>query len=112
MAVLLQNDGIQARVINMHTVKPIDREIILQAIEETGSIFTVEDHNIIGGLGSAVAEVVAESGNGIEFRRFGLKDFSNGYGTYSQVKETNGIGIEQIYNEVRESIHGGKNGIH
>ncbi len=112
VAVLLQNDGIQARVINMHTVKPIDREIILQAIEETGSIFTVEDHNIIGGLGSAVAEVVAESGNGIEFRRFGLKDFSNGYGTYSQVKETNGIGIEQIYNEVRESIHGGKNGIH
>lgn len=112
VAALLQKDGVQTRVINIHTVKPIDKEIILQAIEETDSIFTIEDHNIIGGLGSAVAEIVAESGKGTGFRRFGLKDFSNGYGTYSQVKETNGIGIARIYNKIKEAIHGGKNGIH
>lgn len=97
----LQEEGISARVINMHTLKPIDREIILQAIEETGKIVTIEDHNVIGGLGSAVAEVIAESGHGVEFKRIGMQDFSKGYGTYAQVKEMNGIGIERIENEVK-----------
>lgn len=96
----LQAEGIQARVINIHTIKPIDREIILQAVEETGKIVTVEDHSIIGGLGSAVAEVIAESGQGLKFKRFGLRNFSRGYGTYAQVKEMNGIGREQIKNEI------------
>lgn len=102
VAELLSKDGIRARVINMHTLKPIDEGIILQAIEETGKIVTIEDHNIIGGLGSAVAEVIAESGKGVSFKRLGLKDFSKGYGIYKQVKETNGIGIEQLENEIRK----------
>ncbi len=55
----LQSQGIQARVINIHTIKPFDREIIQCAIEETHKIVTIEDHNIIGGLGSAVAVVIA-----------------------------------------------------
>lgn len=97
----LQEEGISARVINMHTLKPIDREIILQAIEETGKIVTIEDHNVIGGLGSAVAEVIAESGHGVAFKRIGMQEFSKGYGTYAQVKEMNGIGIERIENEIR-----------
>lgn len=103
-AAVLQKDGIQARVINIHTLKPIDKEVIIQAAKETGRIITVEDHNQIGGLGSAVAEVIAESGQGIAFRRMGLQGFSNGYGTYAQVKETNGIGIEKICNEVKKMI--------
>ncbi len=98
---ILAKEGIAARVINMHTIKPIDREIILQAAEETKGIITIEDHNIIGGLGSAVAEVIAEAGTGILFKRLGLQSFSNGYGTYAQVKETNGIGINQIISAVR-----------
>lgn len=98
----LQKEGIQARVINIHTIKPIDRETILQAIEETGKIVTVEDHNIIGGLGGAVAEVIAESGKGVAFKRLGLQGFSNGYGTYTQVKEMNGIGKERIISELNE----------
>ena len=102
VAELLQKSGIHARVINIHTIKPIDREIIIKAIEETGKIVTIEDHNIIGGLGSAVAEVVAESGRGIRFKRFGLHGFSQGYGTYAQVKEMNGIGIEQIVCELEK----------
>lgn len=97
----LQKDGIWARVINIHTIKPIDREIILQAIEETGKIITVEDHNIIGGLGSAVAEVIAESGKSVAFKRLGLQHFSKGYGTYEKLKELNGVGIRQIYDEIR-----------
>ena len=53
--------GINARVINIHTIKPIDREIIINAAKETGAIVTAEEHNIIGGLGSVVAEVVCEA---------------------------------------------------
>ena len=101
VAELLNKDRVQARVINMHTIKPIDKEIILKAIEETGKIVTIEDHNIIGGIGSAVAEVIAQSGKGVKFKRIGLQGFSNGYGTYAQVKEMNGIGIEDICNEVK-----------
>jgi len=57
----LADKGISARVINIHTIKPIDREIIINAAKETGAIVTAEEHNIIGGLGSAVAEVVGET---------------------------------------------------
>lgn len=98
---ILDKGGISARVINIHTIKPIDNEIILQAAEETKGIITIEDHNIIGGLGSAVAEVIAEAGRGILFKRLGLQNFSNGYGTYAQVKEMNGVGINQIIDTVR-----------
>ncbi len=59
-ATLLQAKGIDARVINIHTIKPIDRDILLSAARETGAIVTAEEHNIIGGLGSAVAETVCE----------------------------------------------------
>lgn len=104
VADLLQKDNVYARVINMHTIKPIDREIIVQAIKETGKIITVEDHNIIGGLGSAVAEVIAESGLGTRFKRIGLHDFSSGYGSYTQVKEINGIGQKEIIKEIRAWI--------
>lgn len=67
-------DGIQARVLDMHTVDPLDREEVLAAAEETAAVLTVEEHNISGGLGSAVAEVLAESGAGIAFRRHGVPD--------------------------------------
>lgn len=60
-AQILKENGIEARVLNMHTIKPIDQEAIIQAARETRGIITVENHNIIGGLGSAVAEVLAEN---------------------------------------------------
>ncbi len=58
---ILAEQGINARVINIHTIKPIDRDIIIRAAKETGKIITVEEHSVIGGLGSAVAEVVTET---------------------------------------------------
>ena len=58
---ILEDEGISARVIDMHTIKPIDREIILKAAEETGAIVTAEEHNVIGGLGAAVAEVLVQN---------------------------------------------------
>lgn len=98
----LKKDGISARVVNIHTIKPIDKDIIEKAIEETGRIVTIEDHNIIGGLGSAVAEVIAEFGKGVKFKRIGLTSFSKGYGSYQELKANNGIGIKEIVKEVRD----------
>ncbi|MDE6364248.1 MAG: transketolase [Lachnospiraceae bacterium] len=97
----LQQEGVTARVINIHTLKPIDKELIMKAIEETKKIITIEDHSVIGGLGSAVAEIIAESGKGVAFKRIGLHDFSKGYGSYAQVKELNGIGTGQIIDSVK-----------
>ncbi len=58
---MLKAEGIDARVINIHTIKPLDKELIVKAAEETGAIVTAEEHSVIGGLGSAVAEAVTES---------------------------------------------------
>jgi transketolase len=57
---LLKAEGISARIINIHTIKPLDKEIILKAAKETGAIVTAEEHSVIGGLGSAVSEVISE----------------------------------------------------
>ncbi len=70
---LLAAEGIDARVINIHTIKPIDRDIIIAAAAETGAIVTAEEHNVIGGLGSAVAEVVAET-KPVPVLRIGTED--------------------------------------
>jgi transketolase len=70
---ILAEDGISARVINIHTVKPIDQEIVLKAAKETGAIVTAENHNIINGLGSAVAEVLIEN-NPVPMKRIGVRD--------------------------------------
>ncbi len=103
---LLEEEGISVRVVNIHTIKPLDVGLIEKAIKETKAIITIEDHDIIGGLGSAVSEVIAESGIGIKFRRLGLNNiFAKGYGTYTQMKENNGLGIETICNTVKELIN-------
>lgn len=96
---ILEEQKISVRVINIHTIKPLDKEIILQALEETRRMVVVEDHDILGGLGSAVAEVIAESGKGISFARIGLKEhFAEGYGSYDDVKKMNGIDVKTICN--------------
>jgi transketolase len=71
---VLAEEGISARVLDMHTVKPLDAEAVIQAAEETGRIVTVEDHTIVGGLGSAVAEVVTEAGVPVRLKRLGVPD--------------------------------------
>jgi transketolase len=73
-AILKESDGVSVRVLNVHTLKPIDEEAIMAAVRETGRILTVEEHNVIGGLGSAVADVIAQSGTGCAFAKVGLPD--------------------------------------
>ena len=72
-AELLAQEGISARLINIHTIKPIDRDIIIKAASETGRIITVEEHNIVGGLADAVSEVVTEECP-VKITRIGVKD--------------------------------------
>ena len=74
MAGRLEASGIEARVMSIPTIKPLDAEAICRAAAETGVIVTIEEHSITGGLGSAVAEVLAESGASVRFRRFGVPD--------------------------------------
>jgi transketolase len=69
----LSRQGIDARLIEIHTLKPFDRDLVLQAAEETGALVTVEEHSIIGGLGSAVAEALAE-GRPVPLERVGIRD--------------------------------------
>ena len=71
---LQELDGLSVRVVNMHTIKPIDREAVLAAVTDTRRILTVEEHNTIGGLGDAVGNVIAESGKGCAFSKLGLQD--------------------------------------
>jgi len=87
----LKSLGISVRVINIHTLKPMDKEIVLKAAYDTKAILTVEEHTVLGGLGSAVAEVVLENNKvPIKFKRLGLDDtFPAGYGTYEEMKEIN-----------------------
>jgi transketolase len=99
---LLKKDGIEARVLNMHTVKPIDQEAILKASEETGGIVTVEEHTVRGGMGSAVAEVLAENSNGVPFKRMGIQDiFCREYGKVSDLDKVCELTPEHISDTVK-----------
>ena len=70
----LKKQGINTRVIDMHTIKPLDKKLIIKAAKETGAIITAEEHSIIGGLGSAVAETLADENINCKFLRMGIKD--------------------------------------
>lgn len=100
----LESDGIRVRVINMPMVNPIDRDLIVAAAKETGHIITLEEHSIHGGLGSAVAEVLAESGTAVSFHRMGLNGCAKGCGNREAMREINGLASGNIMEKVRESL--------
>src|SRR5699024_7006468 len=93
------------RVLNMHTIKPIDKEAILKAVQETRRIITVEDHSVLGGLGSAVAEVVVESGKGCAFKKLGHPDKFAPIGLHEDIMSIVGIDANGIIEAVREVMH-------
>lgn len=97
---LLEYAGISARVISMHTVKPIDKQLIIKSASDTGIILTVEEHSLIGGLGSAVADILAEEDNlNYFFRRIALSDmFVNDIGSQDYLRRINFLSIEGIFN--------------
>ena len=92
---VLKEKGISARVLDVHTIKPLDTEAVAQCIEDCGKIITVEDHNIMNGLGSAVAEVIAEAGKG-KLKRIGIQDQFGQSAPYERLLAMNGITTENI----------------
>ncbi len=95
-AKVLAEEGLSVRVLNIHTIKPIDQEAIMKAVVDTRRIITIEEHSVIGGLGSAVADVIASSGKGCAFEKLGLQDEFSLVGypedLYAHYKlDTNGI---------------------
>lgn len=100
---LLKNEGISASLINMATIKPIDREIIIDAAKTTGCIVTAEEHNIIGGLGSAVAEVVAEECP-VPVLRVGVEDTFGKSGPALELLEIFGLNAQNIVAKAKKAI--------
>ena len=101
---LAENDGLSVRVINMHTIKPIDREAIVQAVMDTRRILTIEEHNVYGGLGDAVGSVIAESGKGCVFRKHGMQDVFSEIGYAEDLYAYYGFDANGIVDKVREMM--------
>jgi transketolase len=99
----LAKEGISARLIELHTLKPIDSDLIEQAARQTGAIVTVEEHSIIGGLGSAVAEVVVERFPA-PVERVGLKDTFAETGPYDQLLDKYGMAVEDIVAATKRAL--------
>lgn len=100
---ILAEEGINARVINIHTLKPIDKEIIIKAAKETKAIVTAEEHSIIGGLGSAVSEVVVEN-YPVIVKRIGINDCFGESGKPNELLVRYGLTAENIVKSVKEAI--------
>lgn len=97
---LLTKEGVDARVINMHTIKPLDEEIVLKAAAETKMIFTVEEHSVIGGLGSAVCECLSQK-NLVPVRRIGVQDVFGESGAAKELLKKHGLDAEGIYRQIK-----------
>jgi transketolase len=102
----LCHTGLQTRVLSMHTVKPLDSDAILAAARETGAVFTLEEHSVVGGLGGAVAELLAETSEGaIVFKRFGLPSaFSSVVGTQEYLRAQHGLSAESLAVAIRSAL--------
>jgi transketolase len=99
----LAKQGVSVRVLDMHTIKPLDTDAVNKAIDEIGKIVTIEDHNILNGLGSAVCEVVAERGKGI-VKRIGIQDQFGESAPYEYLLEKNGITVAGIVASAKDLI--------
>ena len=99
----LAGEGIDARVLEVHTIKPLDVEAVLQAARETGALVTAEEHSIIGGLGGAVAEVVADACP-VPVKRVGINDRFAETGPYAELLDRYGMSIEDIVSAARQAM--------
>ena len=96
----LAADGIDAKVINIHTIKPLDEELVVAAAKETGKVVTVEEHSVIGGLGSAVCEVLAEKAP-TKVLKIGVNDTFGESGPAVELLKKYGLDIDSIYEKVK-----------
>lgn len=99
----LETGGIRAQVINIHTIKPLDEEMIIDAAKLTGKIVTVEEHSVIGGLGGAVAELLSEK-MPVSILRIGIKDVFGESGPADKLLKKYGLDAKSIYEQVKTFI--------
>ena len=102
-AEMLESEGVSVKVLDMHTIKPLDVDAVKECIRDTGKIITVEDHNIMNGLGSAVSEVVAEEGGAL-IRRIGIQDQFGQSAPYERLLAINGVTAENIVKNAKELL--------
>lgn len=102
-SLILKSEGISVRVVNMSTIKPIDEELIIESAVKTGAIVTVEEHNIIGGLGSAVSEVVAEECP-VLVKKIGIDDIFGQTGKPTELISEYNLTVDCIVEKVKEVI--------
>ena len=100
-AEMLAKDGIDAEVINIHTIKPLDEDLVVAAAKETGKVVTVEEHSIIGGLGGAVCECLAEKAP-VPVKRIGIHDVFGESGPALELLHKYGLDAEGIYKQIKE----------
>lgn len=99
----LAADGIDAKVINIHTIKPLDENLVVAAAKETGKVVTVEEHSIIGGLGGAVCECLAEKAP-VPVKRIGIHDVFGESGPALELLHKYGLDAEGIYKQIKEFV--------
>ena len=99
----LAEDGIDAKVINIHTIKPLDEELVIEAAKETGKVVTVEEHSVIGGLGSAVCDVLSEKAP-TKVMKIGINDVYGESGPALELIEKYGLGVNGIYEKIKSFV--------
>ena len=102
-AKLLQNEGVSARVVDMATIKPIDREILIDSAKKTGAIVTAEEHNVLGGLGGAVAEVICETVP-VPVLRVGVEDVFGKSGPAVELLHIFGLDAAHIVEKAKQAV--------
>ena len=104
-AEMLAADGIDAKVVNIHTIKPLDEELVAAAAKETGKVVTVEEHSVIGGLGSAVCDTLCEKAP-TRVLKIGINDVFGESGPALELIEKYGLDAKSIYEKVKKFVNG------
>jgi transketolase len=99
-------EDINIKVVNISTIKPFDSSFIIEEAKKQSNLFSVEEHNIIGGIGSSIADVIATNELKCKLTKIGLNDtFAHGYGTYEEIRKTNDLDIESLYKKIKEKLN-------
>lgn len=102
---ILKENNIDLRIINIPTIKPLDINNIKEECNKQSNIFSLEEHNIIGGIGSSIADIIAENNLNCRLIKIGLNDtFAEGYGTYEEIKKMNKLDSKSIVKKIKENL--------
>lgn len=105
-AIRLEEDEIKVNVVNVSLIKPFDRSNLVKMAQMSRMVVTVEEHNIIGGLGGIISEILVEEGIAVRLLKIGLEDmFAVGFGTLKQIRKENGLSSENIYQKIKEKVN-------